>query len=227
MKILSQGKEYIAVHKPSGLMVYSDQKENENLSAQLQLEKQIKRKVFPVHRIDKDTCGVLVYALSGAMAQELTKLFRTRVVRKQYLAIVHGKTPPKATIDSPLQKHKEKVMEAAITDFVTIASAEIELGGELRSYSLVRVDPKTGRFHQIRRHLKSMGHPIVGDPEYGNQWNNDRFQESFGVKRTLLSAVLLFFPDRTAQKMQRVETKPDPDFQRVLKALKLEQSHPR
>jgi tRNA pseudouridine65 synthase len=218
MKILVQEKDYLALHKPSGFVTYADSPEQKKISARDVAEKQTKRKLFPVHRIDKDTCGVLVFAASPAMAKNLTALFRTRVVKKHYVAVVHGLAPERGTIDTPLTKHKEKVREAAETDFVRLAEVRVEWDGETREYSLVRCEPRTGRYHQIRRHLRGIGHPIVGDPEYGNGWDNRAFRERFGVERTLLSAVNLAFPDRARQKMVRISTRPDEDFQRVLKA---------
>jgi tRNA pseudouridine65 synthase len=217
LKILVQSKDYVVIHKPSGLVTYADSKEQENISAKALVEKQLKRKVFPVHRIDKDTCGVLAFAFTPAMAQNLTALFRTRTVKKQYLALAHGLTPEKGVIDEPLEKNKEKVKEAAVTDYVRLAKVEVEWEGEKREYSLVKLDPKTGRYHQIRRHLRFIGHPIVGDPEYGNGWDKRVFGEKFGIKRTLLSAVHLAFPDRALEKMVRVNTRPDQDFERVAK----------
>jgi tRNA pseudouridine65 synthase len=92
------------------------------------------------------------------------------------------------------------------------------LDGEDRVYSLVKLDPKTGRYHQLRRHMKFLGHPIVGDPIYGNTWNNRVFAEQYKIARTLLSANTLAFPDRAQEKMVKVVTKPDADFLRVASA---------
>jgi tRNA pseudouridine65 synthase len=206
----------VAVHKPSGLVTYSDTRGV--LGAKEFLEKQLGKKLFPVHRIDKDTCGILVFALSEAVARELTALFRSRVVKKQYLAVVHGLAPERGVIDAPLEKHKEKGAEPAVTEFARVASSEVEWDGELRGYSLVRCEMKTGRYHQVRRHLRAIGHPLCGDAEHGNAWDNRAFRERFRVERTLLCAVAVAFPDRAAQKMVRLRTQPDPDFQRVLSA---------
>jgi tRNA pseudouridine65 synthase len=220
MKILLQSKDYVVVHKDSGLVTYADSKEMEKKSAKGLLELQLKRKLFPVHRIDKDTCGVLTFAFHAKTAQELTSLFRSRVVKKQYLALVHGETLEKFSVDLPLEKNKEKVKEPAQTEFVRLAFVKKEIEGEERFYSLVKCDPKTGRYHQIRRHLRMAGHPIIGDPEYGNSWENRAF-EKLGVKRTLLSAVSLAFPDRSAEKMVKVQTKPDRDFVKTCEFLGL------
>ena len=218
LKIIAQEKNWIAVHKPSGLVTYTDgpRRPGDPPGAKEALEKQIKRKVFPVHRIDKDTCGLLVFALADATARELTALFRSRTVRKQYLAIVHGTPPEKGVIDEPLEKNKSREKEPAITEFTRLATAHVEWDGEQRSYSLVRCEMKTGRFHQIRRHMRAIGHPLCGDPEHGNGWDNRAFRERFKIERTLLSAVSVAFPDRAAQKMVRLKTTPDGDFLKVL-----------
>lgn len=213
LKVLLQEKYYVAVHKPSGLVTYSD---GGAPGAKEILEKQLKKKLYPVHRIDKDTCGVLVFALGDRTARELTALFRSRVVKKQYLAVVHGAPPEKGVIDEPLEKNKEKVKEPAITEFTRLATAEVEWGGEKRHYSLVRCEMKTGRYHQIRRHMRLRGFPLCGDPEYGNGWDNRAFEQRFQVKRTLLSAVTVAFPDREQEKMARVKTEPDADFRKVV-----------
>lgn len=217
LKVLVQTKDYVVIHKPSGLVTYGDSPEQEKISAKAWLEKQIKRKVFPVHRIDKDTCGVLAFAFNAGTAQTLTALFRTRTVKKQYLAIVHGLPPERGVIDEPLERNKEKVKEPASTDYVRLHNVSVDWDGEKREYSLVRCEPRTGRYHQIRRHLRFLGCPIVGDPEYGNGWDNRAFRERFQIERTLLCAMHLAFPDRAQEKMIRVNTQPDQDFLRVMK----------
>jgi tRNA pseudouridine65 synthase len=217
LRIIQQDKNLVIAHKPSGIVTYSDSPQSAPGAKEI-LEKQLKRKLYPVHRIDKDTDGILAFALNDAVARELTTLFRGRVVKKQYLAVVHGITAPKGSITTPLEKHKEKGMEPAHTDFTTLGTAEVEWDGEKRGYSLVKCEMKTGRYHQIRRHLRSAGHPICGDADHGNSWDNRAFKERFRVERTLLSAVTLAYPDRAQQKMVRVKTTPDADFLRVLTA---------
>jgi tRNA pseudouridine65 synthase len=218
LKILADAKNYVVMHKPSGFVTYADSPEQKNIGAKELLERQLKKKLFPVHRIDKDTCGVLVFAKSAAQAQTLTALFRSRVVKKRYLAIVHGQPPASGNINQPLERHKSKETEAAETEFRLFATVEVEMGGEQRQYSLVRCEPRTGRYHQVRRHLRSIGCPIIGDPDHGNTWDNEKFREKLGVKRTLLSATFVSFPDREAEKMIRVHSEPDGDFIHVLEA---------
>ncbi|MGE3262163.1 MAG: RluA family pseudouridine synthase [Bacteriovoracia bacterium] len=218
LKILNEGKGFVAVHKPAGFVTYADSKEQIAISAQARAEHQLKKKLFPVHRIDKDTCGVLVFAASPLQAKNFTALFRTRAVKKRYLAVVHGLPDAKGVITKPLERHKSKETEAAETEFQRLATTEVEWEGEKRAYSLVRCEPRTGRYHQIRRHLRFVGCPIIGDPEHGNSWDNERFEKKFGVKRTLLSAIYLAFPDRENERMVRLQAKPDEDFLAVIEA---------
>jgi len=208
-------KEIIPPIIALSIVTYADSPKDPEGAKEI-VQRQIKKKLYPVHRIDRDTCGLLVFALSEAKARELTALFRSRVVKKQYLAVVHGLTPEKGEINEPLARNKEKVTEPALTEFTRLASVEVEWDGEKRIYSLVRCEMKTGRYHQIRRHMRVIGHPLCGDPEYGNGWDNRAFKERFGVERTLLSAVAVAFPDRAQEKMVRLKTTPDPDFMKVL-----------
>ena len=218
MKVIKQEKEFVAVHKPAGFVTYADSKEQAGISAQNAAEKQLKKKLFPVHRIDKDTCGVLVFAASPASAKNLTALFRGRSVKKRYLAVVHGLPAASGIITKPLERNKSKETEPAETEFTRLATTEVELDGEKRNYSLVRCEPRTGRYHQIRRHLRAIGCPIIGDKEHGNSWDNERFLQKFQVKRTLLCAIYLAFPDRENERMVRLFASPDPDFQKVAEA---------
>ncbi len=214
LRVIAEDKNYVAVHKPAGLVTYADSPGQ--VGAQEILGRQLKKRLFPVHRIDRDTCGLLVFAMSESAARDLTALFRSRVVKKQYLAVVHGMPPSSGAINEPLPRNKEKTKEPALTEFTRLFTSDVSWDGEQRSYSLVRCDMKTGRYHQIRRHMRHIGHPICGDPEYGNGWDNRAFKERFGVERTLLCAVAVAFPDRAQEKMVRLKTSPDPDFQKVM-----------
>lgn len=219
LSVLHRGKEYVIVHKPAGLITYGERGEQ---SAQTALERQLGRKVFPVHRLDKLTCGLLVFALTPERAAQWTNLFRGKGVQKIYTAIVHGvPEPQKGTWNEPLPRHKEKdILEPARTDYRVLGSVEIELAGEKRQYSLLECEPKTGRYHQIRRHCRKAGHPIVGDPDYGNAWDLREFKKKFGLKRTLLSATELFFHDPLRDTEEHVRTRPDPDFMKICRAFR-------
>jgi tRNA pseudouridine65 synthase len=215
LRILLQDRHFLVVHKPAGILTYAAQGQK---GAQELLSQQIRRPVYPVHRLDKDTCGILVFALSERAAGDFAALFRRQGIKKQYLTIVHDWPEESGTIKTPLEDRKTKVKSAAHTEYVRLATVERELEGEMRRYALLRCEIQTGRFHQIRRHMRSIGHPVCGDPEYGNRWNNDTFKKHFGVKRTLLSAVSIQFTDRATRKNIALETRPDPDFVKVVRA---------
>lgn len=219
LKVLKKTKSYVIVHKPAGFVVYADSKDDHKISCQVMLEKQLSQKVIPVHRIDKTTCGVLIYALNQQMANQLTTLFKTKKVEKSYLAFCHGEVPAKSRVDFPLKKHKQKVTETAVTDVLNLETIEITARDEQRKYSLVEAIPQTGRYHQIRRHLKMMKCPIVGDVTYGNSWNNDFFKEKYKINRALLSAISISFVDPISKEKVLVRTKPDPDFSNLLNKL--------
>lgn len=215
LRILHQDKQFLVIHKPAGVLTYAAQGQ---AGAQEILTQQLRRTVYPVHRLDKDTCGILVFATSERAAGDFAALFRRQGIKKQYLTIVHNWPEEKGVIKTPLEDRKTKVKSAAHTEYERLATVEREFEGEIRRYALLRCEIQTGRFHQIRRHLRSISHPVCGDPEYGNRWNNDAFKKHFGVKRTLLSAVSIEFTDRVTRKHIEIETRPDPDFVKVVRA---------
>ena len=193
LKILAQSKDYLVIHKPSGFVTYADSRQQEAISAKFHLEHQTKRKLFPVHRIDKDTCGVLAFAANPEAAKTLTALFKGRTVKKAYVAVVHGEAPLKGVINEPLARNKEKVTEPAETEFTRLGLVNVEWDGEARSYSLVRCDPRTGRYHQIRRHLAGLSLPLVGDQRHGDKKLNRLFREHTGKDGLLLRCVEMRF----------------------------------
>jgi len=220
IKILTQTKNYVIAHKPSGFLVYAESPKEEVLSLQTFLQEQLNRKVYPVHRLDKQTDGLIIYAFSKEGADKLRKVFQSKSVEKTYLAFCHDHfTEERIRVDAPLKKNKQKVTEKAVTIIEPVQNIDIELRGEKRKYSVVMCYPETGRFHQIRRHLRHIKHPIVGDSIYGNSWNNEAFQEEFRVDRTLLSAITLKFQDPWSKQNILVKTKLDFDFANLLNSL--------
>ncbi|MEK7598810.1 MAG: RluA family pseudouridine synthase [Patescibacteria group bacterium] len=147
-----------------------------------------------VHRLDKDTSGVMVVARNQKAFEELKKLFQNREVKKEYLAVVFGRLKnKKGTIEKPIarsQNYKKQTIASARTRTkIRPAVTRYEVLKEYADYSLVAVRPKTGRTHQIRIHLSALGHPVVGDEKYKRK--NLRMPES--VKRQLLHASRLEF----------------------------------
>ncbi|MCO5142177.1 MAG: pseudouridine synthase [Oligoflexia bacterium] len=215
-KILFQSKKIVAIHKPSGFLTYENTDSQRKISCKFFLEHQLKKKIYPVHRIDKDTCGILCYSLDPRETEKIQNLFKERRIKKTYLAIVHGSIGDRKKIASSLIHPKSKKAEEAETLLRELSTAKIILNNEERVYSLVECKPLTGRHHQIRRHLKEIECPIVGDQEYGNSWENSTFEKLYQLNRTLLSAVKL-----EISKDVHIKTKPDEAFLKILKVLGL------
>lgn len=213
-KIRHNGKNFVVIHKPAGWTVYQESSEGDVKSY---VEKKLDKKLLPVHRLDKSTCGLVLFALNWRHSQRFIDLFKEKKIVKKYVAFVHGLTPDQELIDIPLKKHKGKGTELATTRLKTLEHYEVILEDEERFYSLVELELESGRYHQIRRHLKAIKHPIVGDELYGNAWNNNVFKEKFGIKRALLSAVYMEFFDPIEKKKYEFEGAPDPDFVKLLK----------
>jgi tRNA pseudouridine65 synthase len=143
------------------------------------------RRVFPVHRLDRATSGVLLLALDSGTARGLQEQLAGGLMRKLYLALVRGITPEEGVIDHPVPRSPEGPRVPAVTAYRRLATFE--------RYSLLEVAPQTGRLHQIRRHLKHISHPLIGDVRYGKGEHNRLFRERFGLHRLALHALELGF----------------------------------
>jgi tRNA pseudouridine65 synthase len=198
LDILYQDDHLVAINKPSGLLVHRSEIDRHETQFVLQLlRNQIGQRVYPVHRLDKPTSGALVFALSPEMASLMVDQWRERAVEKRYLAIVRGYMPEFTHLDyamsPPVDKYarheKIKPPQEAVTDFRSLAQVElpIEIDKYPQSrYSLVEAIPHTGRKHQIRRHLKHLSHPIIGDARYGKGHHSRYFRDHLNAGRLLL-----------------------------------------
>ena len=210
-RILLRDAAFVAVHKPAGLTVYAESGDSPNDNCQHFVEKSLRCKAIPVHRLDRDTCGIVLYALSHQYGNILRRSFERRLVHKTYLAIVLGVPQQAGVIKSSLKKRDGRV-EQATTSYKLLGSCEIGAGLEI---GLIQVEPRTGRFHQVRRHLKSIGHPIIGDAQYGIKRVNDFAAKSYAVSRTLLSAVEIRLRHPRSGQEITISTSPDSDFERL------------
>lgn len=183
LEILHLDDTLVAIQKPSGLAVHRGWDQGGTYALQLTRDR-IGRKVFPVHRLDRPTSGVLLFALSSEAAKQVQQQFQERAVEKHYLALVRGIPPESGTIDHPVPRSKENRERVdAKTDFRRLAVFE--------RYGLVLVEPKTGRSHQIRRHMKHRSWHILGDVQYGKGDHNRMFRNRFGLHRLALHALSL------------------------------------
>lgn len=207
LEILWQDPTLIAINKPSGLLVHrSEIDRHETRNALQLLRDQVGRRVYPVHRLDKPTSGVLIFTFDADMAREMGDVFTQRRVEKTYLAITRGILPDHCRIDYPLREtldrytdskaDPDKAPQTALTRIQRLSAHEVSApAGRYRTarFSVARINPETGRKHQIRRHLKHIFHPIVGDTTHGDGAQNQFFRAHFGVSRLMLHAHTLTF----------------------------------
>lgn len=205
LPILYQDDWLVAINKPAGLLVHRSliDKHETQFAVQL-LRDQIGQKVYPVHRLDRPTSGVLLFALDAAMARALTEQFTQGLVLKTYIALVRGFCELVGVINYALKEELDEIADAkanpnkpaqtAITHYRTLEQFELPFASgkhPTSRYSLLELQPKTGRKHQLRRHLKHIFHPLVGDTTHGDGKQNKLFREQFSCERLLLHAQAL------------------------------------
>jgi tRNA pseudouridine65 synthase len=185
LPILYQDEAILVVAKPSGLVVHRGWGQDRVVAMAL-ARQAVGRHVYPVHRLDRGTSGALVFALDPETARRLQASFEAGEVRKRYLALVRGIPPEQGVIDNPVPREPDGPRVPAVTEFRRLAVFE--------RYALVEAIPRTGRLHQIRRHLKHLTHPLIGDVRYGKGEHNRLFRERFGLHRLALHALEIAFP---------------------------------
>ncbi|RYY02023.1 MAG: tRNA pseudouridine(65) synthase TruC [Gammaproteobacteria bacterium] len=206
LDIIYRDEFLVAINKPSGLLVHrSAIDRHETRFAMQMLRNQIGQHVFPVHRLDKPTSGVLVFALNAEIAKLMGDIFSQHQLQKTYVAVVRGIAPEHLLLDYPLIEELDKYTDKnartpeakpAVTEFFKLADIALPYAVDKypeSRYSLVKCLPRTGRKHQIRRHLKHISHPIIGDAKHGKGNHNRFFQEAFNAHRLLLAATELTF----------------------------------
>lgn len=218
LEILYQDDYLVAVNKPNGLLVHRTKIANDATEFALQiLRDQLGRKVFPCHRIDRKTSGVLLFSLDENTDSLMQQQFADGKVDKRYLAIVRGFTPDEELIDYPLKKDNGKLQDA-MTKYKTMESSELEVpfaGHPTSRYSLLNVEPLSGRMHQIRKHLAHIHHPIIGDRPHGCNKQNKLFKEKWNMMSMMLHArSITFFHPITNEKIN-ILARPSEEFLRT------------
>jgi len=213
LDLLYQDAWFVAVDKPAGQLVHpAGRPSPDDVVTMKVLRDQLGQKIFAIHRLDRPTTGVLLFATDSGAAKQAHRLFENNKIEKTYLAIVHGH-PSSDTWNcrKPLRKSSDTPEQSAETHF--------RVSTRLRNepLALIEATPKTGRFHQIRRHLLDAGHPIVGDYRYAGIERSDAMGSLLGTgTRMLLQAKRLCFRHPVTDDDLTVEAPTDPLITKVL-----------
>ncbi|GHB22265.1 pseudouridine synthase [Salinicola rhizosphaerae] len=226
LTVIYRDEALIAIVKPPGMLVHRTAlARGETVFVLQTLRDQIGQHVYPVHRLDRPTGGVLLFALDPATAAKLTEAFAAHRVRKRYLAVVRGWGPEAMTMDAPLREEDgvrpkaEMPAHTAVTHLRRLATTEIPVAIDRypnSRYSLMEALPETGRRHQIRRHLARSGHPIINDAKHGKGIHNRYFRDRLNCPHLLLNAVGLTFEHPCARIELTLSAAPDADFAALL-----------
>ncbi len=196
-EILYQDKDIIAINKEAGWVTHpSGFAANATESAQQKLRDQVGQHVFAVHRLDRQTSGVLLFVTNKTLLPFFTKMFIENTIHKQYLAVIRGHLMEGGRLDNPVKKETGKSRVDAITNYTPLAHAELnEAVGIYNTarYTLVEANPETGRWHQIRQHFGHLRHYIIGDKKHGDRDHNRFFAEKLDCHNLLLHARKLSF----------------------------------
>ena len=231
LEILFQDENLIAINKPSGLLVHKSliDKRETKFAVQM-LRDQIGQYVYPLHRLDKPTSGVLLFALSKEMAIMMSEIIQDRRTKKEYIAVTRGITDKRGDINYALKEIHDKMTDSkakqdkdaqeAITEYQRLASIELPFAvGKYKTarYSLLKLKPHTGRKHQLRRHMKHIFHPIVGDTTHGDLRHTKFFRKQYDSHRLLLHAFKLSFKHPLTDKEIIIKASFDETFEKLFK----------
>ncbi len=229
LEIIYQDEYFVAVNKPAGMLVHRSWLDKHETQFVMQtLRDQIGQHVFPLHRLDRPTSGVLIFALSSEVASQVMPMFANHEMEKTYHAIVRGWIEEPGRLDYALKveldkiadKHasQDKEAQEAITDYKPLAKVEIPYStGKFPTtrYCLMEMQPLTGRKHQLRRHMAHLRHPIVGDTTHGDGKHNKLFRDVFDSHRLLLHSSSLKFVHPFTQQEIVIKAGVDQIWQRL------------
>lgn len=222
LEILHRDEALVAVNKPSGILVHRTRIARDREFVLQRLRNQLGRHVYPAHRLDRATSGVLLFALDPETAGATATQFQAGDVKKDYLAVVRGYTEPVGLIEHAMNSENSDTRRRAVTRYQRLATLELDAPvGRYPTarYSLVAVRPETGRRHQIRRHFEHVSHPVIGDTTHGDGRHNRFFRERFGIHRLLLHAWCLELEHPRSGEPLRIEAPLPDEFQGLLDEL--------
>ena len=220
LEVIYEDEDLIAINKPHGLLVHRTKIANDTDQFALQiLRDQIGQRVYPAHRIDRKTSGVLLFSKSKDVDSIIQKQVMNHKVNKSYKAIVRGFTPISGAIDYAIGEGTKK--QEAVTNYKSLKHFEIDLPmGKFATsrYSFIEVVPITGRFHQIRKHMSHIFHPIIGDRPHGCNKQNKLWKSEFNMTTMMLHAETLDV-QKPPNNMILIKADLSSEFKRVINLL--------
>jgi tRNA pseudouridine65 synthase len=213
--ILLLDEHLVVVNKPSGLPVHRGVAKDEDV-ALTRVRALTGGLVYPAHRLDRGTSGALLFARSKEMAGALGRLFEEGLIQKKYLALVRGRPPATGSVDHPIPRTEDGDRVPAVTRFRVLGTSPVD------RCALVEAMPETGRWHQVRRHMKHISHPIVGDVKHGKGDINRHYRTTYGLQRLALHASFLGFRHPTTRLPVSVFAPVPDDLAEPLRMLQLD-----
>ena len=205
IELLYVDEHLVVADKPSGLLVHRGW-DNDDDVAMFRVRDRIGQHVHPIHRLDRGTSGALLFARSKEAAAALCKAFEEGRVEKTYFALVRGEPPAEGVIDHAIPKSEDGPRVPARTRYRLMRRSSVD------RCSLVEAKPETGRLHQVRRHLRHLGHPLVGDVTYGSGAINRHYRATYSLHRLALHARSLSFDHPETGERLRVLAPVPPDL---------------
>lgn len=220
-RILFEDEWILVVDKPAGFHCHPPENKNIKMHPAWNglkiLENQIQQKLYPAHRLDRATSGIFLLTKNAEVAAITQKQFQDKNTAKTYLCVVRGNLSKAALLDSPLKRPSGELMPA-ITQIMPYCQFTLPIehpeGGD-RIFTMVRANPITGRFHQIRRHLALLGFPIVGDKQHGDKKLNRQISELINTDRQFLRAMRLEFDHPVLKSRIVIKTKWSKDWHKL------------
>lgn len=240
LTILYRDEHIVVIDKPANLLVHRSEIDRHETRFAIQiLRDQIGQRVWPAHRLDRGTSGVLLFGLSAEIASTLGKQFEAGTVDKRYWAVVRGHPEELGSIDHALTRQRDAYefqgerssqdAQPALTHYRRLAQIELPVCIDRypsSRYALMELQPVTGRRHQLRRHLKHLAHPIIGDATYGKGKHNRYFGEHLGCNRMLLACIELCFDHPVDRKRLKINAPVTGPFADLLTRFGWNQDHP-
>jgi tRNA pseudouridine65 synthase len=219
LEIVYEDEYLVAVIKPAGLLVHASPIASDASEFLLQqLRNQIGKKVYPCHRLDRKTSGIILFTFSKEMYAIVRKQWEEHKVEKGYISLVRGFVENESTVDYALTNEKGKIQDA-ITHFNCLKKYQIPYSTsqfESSRYSLIYLTPETGRFHQLRKHMAHIFHPIIGDRPHGCNKQNRFFLETFKMNEMCLHSSYLKFTHPETKEIITLNSEPSGEFKRIL-----------